>query len=329
MIFHPIIPVFLCLACWLAVAGGLVYCLIKKPKRNVKNFRRISIIAALILLMMRPAVLGEQSNTIERKLNVFFVADFTGSMAARDGSGETYRYEQVKDDIVYIANQFRGARYCLISLVQVPLVSSPLSSDLDTLENGLKVLTPPETYYSKSTPLTDLLDFSATKIARYAQANPDYQNIVFFMSDGEDTDEDITTIPSELTAIANDGMVLGYGTSEGATVERIDRSGLTGNPIRTTNADGLFEAHISKRNDENLNHIATSLNVSYVPRTTISLNESDFKKIADKAESIESDKSTQAYHEGYWIVALVLAALLAWEFHYVLIELMRERKNKK
>lgn len=330
MIFHPIIPTFLCIVCWLATLSGLAYCIVSKPQRNVKNFRRISIIIMLVILMMRPAITEDQTDSIERKLNIFFVADFTGSMAARDGSGNIHRYEQVKSDVAYIAEQFPGARYSLISLAQTAQINSPLSSDLDTLKDSLKALTPPETFRSKCSPLRELLDFSTTKISRYAKVDPDYQNIIFIMSDGEDTEEEVTTISEDLPGIIDGGMVLGYGTSEGTTIDYIDKNGPTDTPVRITNKENhTSTTPFSKRNDRNLENIAANLNIEYNPRTSMSLNENDFKKIAEKADTVVATSDTKTYHEGYWIAALGLAALLAWEFYYVLTELMRERKHKK
>ena len=330
MIFHPILPLFICIALWLGVLAGVIYCATRQPLRNVKNFRRLGIIAVLIVILMRPSIAGESVDEYERKLNVFFIADFTGSMIARDGSGNARRYEQVQDDIVAIAKKFPGARYSLISLVQRPQVSSPLSTDISTLENGARALDPPATMYSKSTPLKDLLDFSEQKIARYAKTKPDYQNIVFFMSDGEDTEEELTTVNSELAGLIDGGRVFGYGSEKGAQIETISYNGeIQGYFISEKDADGYISKHISKRNNENLNNIASKLGLEYTQRAAAAFDDSAFDEIVKKAEVAASENTTPSYHEGYWIVAIVLAALLAWEFYYVLIELMRERKKKK
>ncbi len=328
MIFHPIFPAIICIILAAFVLGLLLFCAVDKKHRTGKNFRRLGILACLVLTIMRPAVPVQSSENVRSKINVFFIADMTGSMVARDAQGNKRRYELMQEDILKIAEAFQGANYSIISLSQSPRVNSPLSDNFETLESGVRSLALSPTAYASSSDLADLLDFSAAKIQKYSQRYPDYKNIVFFMSDGEDING-TTSVNGGLKNNIYGGRVYGYGSKKGIMIENIDTYGNIGNYYVRDGDDFGSDYHVSKLNDDNLRNISDKLGLSYTYRSTASIDTSSLEELIVGAETEIKDGNELSYHEGYWICALVFAALLMWDSCYVITELMRERKFAK
>ena len=80
MTFSPMIPVIIIYILAAGILAFLVFCIMNKKFRKLKVFRRIAIVALIVLSLARP---GIGRSNVERELsdtNVFFVIDNPGSM---------------------------------------------------------------------------------------------------------------------------------------------------------------------------------------------------------------------------------------------------------
>ena len=85
MTLKAVIPIFIIVPLLIACVGLVIFCAIKPEYRRVKNFRRISMLVLVLFILMRPAFYTSTSvESSLTNLDIYFVADVTGSMVAKD-----------------------------------------------------------------------------------------------------------------------------------------------------------------------------------------------------------------------------------------------------
>ena len=328
MIFAPIVPIFIIYFIAAILFGLVIFCIIKKQYRRTKNFRRIGIAALLLLAIARPAIPNGNAERVLSNLNVFFVVDNTGSMAAKDSdSGSNYRYQTVARDIKAITNTFAAAKYSIIVLdyniyQAVPLVSNP--SAIYSYADSFK---PRSTYRSGDSNLGGLINYATERIQKYNKRYPKRKSIAIFMSDGEDIKERTAFDSKELRNEIAGGAVIGYGTKEGSTIGYIDSDGNVDEsmPIRENG-----ENHISKLDEENLEYIAGELKVNYMQRSSSEKKIGVIDSYIDSSQAYErSDEKADSFEDLYWIAILGAIGLLMWDFYAIIATLLLERKAAK
>lgn len=328
MIFAPIIPIFVIYFIAAILVGLIVLCIIKKQFRRTRNFRRIGIAALLLLAMARPAIPSGSAERVLSNLNIFFIVDNTGSMAAKDSeSGSSYRYQTVAKDIKAITNTFVAAKYSIVSLDYNNYQAVPLVSNADAVYSYADSLKPRNTYRSGDSNLGDLLDYAMERIQKYNKRYPERKSIAIFMSDGEDIKERTTFSSKELRNEIAGGAVIGYGTEEGTTIGYIDSDGNVDEsmPLRENG-----EEHVSKLDKENLKHIADELKVNYIQRSSMEKEIGKIDTYIDSSLAYDrSDEKTDSFEDLYWIAILCAIGLLMWDFYSVIATLLLERKAAK
>ena len=110
----------------------------------------------------------------------------------------------------------------------------------------------------------------------------------------------------------------GYGTSEGGYVKRVYNGEVSKNSLN----------HISRIDEENLQDIASRLNGSYENWTDVDFDAQKMKAISSTLE-LSNSSTIESYRDTYWLLALILAALLLWELSDCLNKVLDERKVVK
>ncbi len=322
MKFFPIIPDIAVIAILLLLIGAAVFCGFNKNYRRISNFRRIAIAILVLFSLMRPTIVDVETERYINKLNVYFVIDNTGSMATKDMTGGKYRYEQVRDDIIKYVDLFAGAKFSAFVCDYDIYQAVPLSGSTSAILGFAKNLKPKDNSISSWTNLEELLNASADRIEAYNKNNPDRASIVIIMSDGEESGSNegfLSEVPEQLLNNIVGGAVIGYRrVDNNVKVAKIENNEITKDYID----------HVSKMDVENLNNIATKLNLNYYDReATINLFDNNARYLSQFSRYVqEGDINSRL--ELYWVLAIVILALLLWDFSDILNELFSERKVK-
>ena len=326
----PLIPIWLAIVFAVLIGALLVYCIITKKYRKIDNFRRIGILILVLLIALRPVIRGGEGESQLSNFNIYFAVDATNSMIAKDcDNGETRRFEKVRDDIKTIARQFPGSQYSIIMQDIATYVAMPPSTNSDTLISYANALTPKDETYSQGTSISNLLNLVSETMSNYSKEFPDRKNILFLFSDGEITNTSSSSATTNLKKNVSSGYVFGYGTKNGAPLERI-QSG-TGKIIEDSFiTEGLGYSgtrHYSRIDEATLKSVANSIGISYNNRTFGDMP-SNFADELSKDEKLTGSNLVESYTEIYWIIALLLLAAIIWDFYAVFNRLLLERREK-
>jgi len=303
MRLNPIIPaVPLLLGIGLILALTIYHGLSRSGFINkvltIIRYTLICILAALIGLRVQ---IADESFKIQVKnTDVLFVVDSTLSMWASDYSGEP-RMTGVKKDCKTIMTQLAGANFGLVKFANHSQILAPFTQDADAVDDAMALIDMPSEYYangsSLNTPYEDmkkLLESSSKKEGR--------QTVVFFISDGEITNNSTLQSYSELSSMVDGGAVLGYGTAEGATIK--------GAYIYDYQNGGQAKPKID---EINLQHIANDLKIDYIhcekKTSFISLTQ----KIIRNSGVTTTETNGVVYEDISWMFAIPLTLLLGWE----------------
>lgn len=309
MIVNPIIPVWL--------MGIICVILLLLKRKGVKNYiRQIMVVVLLFVINLRIMVENDKAPTVMTNVDVLFVVDNTISMLAEDYGDGTRRIDAVKADCNYIMEKMPGASFSVASFANSVQRLIPYTVDYNNAMQALNTLNGQGSLYAMGTSLNDVLD----AMEEMLDSDKDNYRIVFFISDGEITNEEKLKSYPELKNYVDAGAVLGYGTWEGGPMKTVAFTGDEEEPEYLYYYEGLDEIKaISKIDEDNLESIASDLGVCYVHMTEQS-------QIDDVLESIQEDiknsnqestgKSTDGYSDTYYWFVIPLVVLLIFDFLY-------------
>ena len=327
MTLKSIIPIFIIIPLLIVCLGLVIFCIIKPEYRHAKYFRRISIIALVLFIMMRPAFYMQTSvESSLSNLDIYFLVDMTGSMVAKDcNNNETRRYELAIEDMITVARRFSGSSYSIIAEDFSAYTALPLTSNLEAFETAAHALAPKNSSISSDSDINRLFDYASKHVKTNRLRHSDHQVMLFYFGDGEDRVNTKITIPNEIANTIITGGVFGYGTEAGAEIENINSYG----KISTTFIyDETNHRVVSSLNENNIRMVAEGLGVKYYIRANGSLDGGALSDVAMKASEFRANDET-AYEDIYWIFALILLGIMLWEFSYIFNKLLLERKAAK
>ena len=212
------------------------------------------------------------------------------------------RIDDVKKDIEYIVDNLPTANYSLITFFYEAEIKVPLTYDKNSFMVSVRNLKEPTMFYARGSnitmfknPLEQVLKSSAKRDAR--------ERVVFIMSDGENNSEDKNYDLSGLSKYIDNGAVLGYGTTRGATMKvqnyYYDEYEIV--------MDGGREA-ISKLDENNLKQIASDLGLDYIYMDSIDNIDKKLDRI-DNYELTSEINQNSNYSDIYYYFAFVLSLL--------------------
>lgn len=328
MIFATSLPIFIPIIACVLLAAFTVFCIVNKKFRKAKTFRRIGIVALLLLAIMRPAIGASEIDRELTNLNIYFVIDNSGSMATRDmESGTIFRYEKIAEDMKNIVKLFPGSKYSIIALDYNVYQAMPLISSAETTISYINGLSPKNNSLSSDSNLSDLLSFAGERIEKYSKRFPDRSNILFFMSDGEDASV-TTKVNSSLGSLLNGGAVIGYGATTPSPVYEIDyKNNITNTELKNPNTRKTVTSSL---NEKNMQNIASALSLPYYRRSSSSgifAKKENF--VNTEITRLKGDRPVKVDNELYWIPSILAVALLIYDLLKILDELLLERKAAK
>ena len=279
-----------------------------KTADNVFTILRLSVIYLLVLIIgLRPVSVATDYEFSAKNLDVLFVVDSTISMWAQDYNGKNTRMSGVVKDVDYIIGELAGSNFGLVTFDDTSHVLSPFTQDMKYIEDLIDIIAVPDPDYAMgsnlSVPYSDiraLLESSRKKENR--------KTVVFYISDGEVTNERETVSYADLADMIDTGAVLGYGSIEGGKM----KNGYSYSYIYDYDNHGDA---ISKMDEDNLKKVAEEFDVQY-----LNLNGGN-AALAGLIELIKQQSATvveqgfgaERYIDTYYYYALALAVMLVIE----------------
>lgn len=288
--------------------------------RRVDWARRAAIVVCLVGIGLTPAIPSTQNGELVSNVEMYFVVDRTGSMAAEDYNGNEARLEGVKHDLIGLSQAIPGARYSIIGFDSQATGQLPLTTDTRAVKSWAETVTQEITQYSSGSAIDRPLGELTQTLNDAAERNPQDVRLVFFFSDGENTNGSNSSAGhtfdsfADLAPLIDGGAVLGYGTPEGGKMRSYDGSAKTG--IGTDAPyihDENGEPAISKIDETNLRTLASQLHVKYVHRIKPDSVDSLVKNVNASQIAADGRRDVTTYRDVYWPIGIVLVLLLAWE----------------
>ena len=317
MIIKPIAP------WWILVTISIVliafalwqFWITRRHTRQWRWIRRAGIVALLLLIALRPSVPGGTAPQGMSNIDVLFVVDTTSSIAAEDYNGSQPRLNGVIQDIKDISTELAGAKFSLITFASGAYVDLPFTTDTTALHSLAATLTQEITLYSDGSSIDRPLTLLTEQLERKRESQPNRSTIVYFMSDGEQTDGSTPKSFAPIASYIDSAFVLGYGTSSGGKMREYTGYESTYDPgyikDRSTSTYPIPDA-IAKIDEDNLTKIADDLNGTYVHRTAPG-NIDTLVKPTELTEIVKNKRDVATYQDVYWVAAILLAVLMGVE----------------
>ncbi len=305
MRLFPIIPI------WIMLVICIIMILIIL-KNNKKNFGQIAIVILLFLINIRIMIPSNKSLSLTNNLDVLFVIDNTISMNALDYNGSDKRLMAVKEDCKFIINKLNGARFSIITFNNTAKVIIPYTKDINLTIESVDIIEPISELFAKGSSLNMPIETIMSSL-KSSLDKEDRISLIFFISDGEITDNSSLESYKDISKYIKNGAVLGYGTNKGGYMIAKDR--FTDNEEYIMDYDNSFEKAISKIDENNLKKIANDMNVEYIhmeKQNNINKKLEEIKKMINN--NLESnDKSS--YEDTYYFLVWPLLILIIIEFN--------------
>ena len=312
MRLQPLYPIELCFfVLTLAIVVTFMVVLRNGLKLSEKIYTLLRLYVIYILVFMislRPVTIATDYEFTTKNLDVLFVVDSTISMWARDYNGNHPRMDGVKEDVKYVLSELAGSNFGLITFDDTSRVLSPFTQDSQYIADTVDLLTMPNVYYAKgsnlSVPYSDvmaLLESSAKKENR--------KTIVFFISDGELTNQNEVSSYEKLASKVDMGAVLGYGSSDG---------GLMKYDYGYIYDDETGESAVSRIDEESLKKLAGELDVEYLNMNSGNFGLAGILELIRQQSGtvVETGIGAERYNDTYYYFAIVLLFCLFVEAAY-------------
>lgn len=292
----------------LAAAGGFV---LWKKHRSEQNsaaelIRKAGIFVCLLAMTLRPVVRDSNSRAVLRNIDVLFAVDTTLSMWAQDYSGTQPRMDGVRNDVSRIMELLPGGSFGLIRFDNRSQILMPFTPDVRSVRDAVNIMLAPAAGYARGSSLAVPYE-DMELLLKSSAGKEDKLTILFFISDGEETNN--TELPDfgALKKYISGGAVLGYGTETGGLMNYE-------NGREVTDPD-TGRAAVSTIREDNLKEIAAQLGLDYVHMEKNSDADQTAEDILRACRKIVSEKSRESWRDIYWIFDAVLIGLLAWEVY--------------
>ena len=320
-ILNPILPIKM-------MAVICVILLVFKRKGIVPYIRQVIIVLLLFAINLRPMYPDDNIKIQKQKIdiNVVFVVDDTISMLAEDQEGYETRMEAAKADMYYIIENLPGARFSVLAFNNEAQVLSPFTDSESYVKNAIESIAPIPSLYATGTNISVCIEalnsvLTSTNM-NYTDSDDEEEqhstpevsrNMVFFFTDGENTDDNALDSFARLSDMVAGGAVIGYGTERGGQMHYMSTQFGTVATIIDQRQNGYSPA-ISNIDTANLNQIANDLNIPYVHNTDRSTLESTVQDVRALAEAEPEELTKEGYSDIYFVFVLPLVPLIAYEF---------------
>lgn len=329
MSWFPVLPVGWLALATLVVLAPCVLRLVRGPYRGRWVMRTLAVLA-VAGTALGPALPRQWTEPAGAAVDVFFVVDRTGSMAAEDWSTGLPRLDGVRHDVPALAQALPGARFSVLAWDSEAVRQLPLTTDTRALESWAQTVRQEITFWSTGSSIDRPLDALTRALEGAAERNPGHMRLVFLLSDGEQTVEEQRASFAALATLVDGGAVLGYGTAQGGPMRSYDGS-LDPAPDAPyiPDPDDAGRPGLSKADEANLRALADELGVPYLHRA-----EPD-DAVATLVEDVDpqqvagaTGRERTSWSPVVWPFALVVAGVLLAETWLSVTDLVGRRRRR-
>ena len=309
MTIQPIFPIGLLFLGLVAAVCGTAYLFLRNgmiTANNIFTVLRLSAIYMLVFIIgLRPVTVATDYEFSTKNLDVLLVVDSTISMWARDYEGSSPRMEGVQKDVDYILGELAGSNFGLVTFDDTSHVLSPFTQDIKYIEDLMDIIAVPDSGYALGSNLS--VPYSDVKaLLESSRKKENRKTIVFYISDGEVTNDKEVTSFADLASLVDSGAVLGYGSLEGGRM----KEGYSYIYDYDSHGDA-----ISKINEDNLKKVADELGVQYLNLNGGNAALTGLIELIKQqsATIVEKGFGAERYIDTYFYFALALAVMLVIE----------------
>ena len=305
--FEPMIPI------WLMVIICIGLLAIKR-KGIIPYVRQCLIVLLLFAINLRPMYVSDEVKVMRQKLNCYciIVIDDTLSMMAEDYNGSEPRMNGVKADVEYITEKMVGAKFCLIDFNNDVNLIAPFTDDTAYIKSAVNSIYPLADYHATGTNINVSKKLLGQMIDN-ATILGDGHVVVFFITDGENTDKNTLDSFADIADGIEGGAVMGYGTDKGGQMHYYDE--LYEEVVLVEDKRSYpYEPAISYIDEDNLEQLADDMGLTYVHM----YDSEDIDPVLDDVMGLldaeEEETTKYGYADVYFWFVYPLAALVAYEF---------------
>lgn len=307
--FKPIIPIPI----MTAICGVLLVLSIIRSSGILVRILDILMLVLLFGINTRPLYPTESTITQKNNFDVIFVIDGTLSMNAEDYNGSSTRISGLKQDCQYIIKELVGSRFAVTVFDNYSRVLVPYSIDSTLVYEAIESIKPISRKYANGTNLNTSFNTTLRMLKSSTQAE-DRKRIVFFLSDGENTDSKALQSFSELRSYIVNGAVIGYGTEKGGNMKT--ETYTTGYSDYVKLSDG--SRAVSRIDENNLMKVADDMNIKYFR------SDPNRKELENKVKDIKDmlvisdpeEINSENYRDMYIFLVMPLMLVLAIRYMF-------------
>ena len=311
MRLFPIIPIWIMFIICLLL---IIYII----KKNNKNIIQIIMVILIFIINLRIMIPSDNSMVMSNNLDVIFAIDNSISMNAEDYNGNNTRLYAVKKDCKYIINRLNGARFSVITFNHKANIVSPFTKDNNMVIESIDVIEPINNSIARGSSLNSSHDL-LLKTLKSSEKKKNKIRIVFFISDGEITDDSTLNSFKDISNHIKNGAVLGYGTKQGGQMKSKSYYDEKEDYLKDE-TDYPYKIAISKIDENNLKQISKDMNISYIHMNKQSRINNKIREINKLVNTSISSNDKSGYDDIYFIFVIPLLVLL-------IIELGNYRRN--
>lgn len=297
----PIIPL------WIIIPISIIFIVYSIFSKKI-DFISITIIILLFIINLRIMIPNNNIDNDLNNLNVLFVLDNTISMQALDYDGKNTRMSGVVEDSKHIINKLYGANFSLICFDNNAKVVIPYTRDVNSIINGFNNIMPIQDLYAKGSSLN--MPYNTIKDYLKKSKEKSNFNILFFISDGEITNNEKLRNYYDISDMLDDGAVLGYGSNKGGYMK--STTDFSDNKYIIDNSSN--NKAISKIDESNLKRLANDLNIDYIHMNKKNNIEDKLSEIKYRINKKDYSSNKSNYNDIYYIFVVPLFILLIIDF---------------
>lgn len=324
MVIKPIIPIWIMIIICLI---GIIIIIYDEQWKNIKKITKkylinviikISILILLFIINLRPMIFKEKNISKEIDRKILFVIDTSVSMKALDYNNDEERINGVINDCCYIVDKLSDCEFSIITFGDTAQRLIPFTSDIDMVQAELKSINLEDDLYANGSSMNLAKDILEETLIE--EKNRENKPItLFFISDGEITkEEEKLESFSNIKQYIDDGAVLGYGTQAGGKmISSLYENELNNSNIYVYYFDNKYNKKIaiSKIDEENLNKIASDIEIDYIHMNkSLDIDNKLNDIIKNNTKLNNKNKKTNQYKDIYYYFAVKLIILLIINF---------------
>jgi Ca-activated chloride channel family protein len=305
--FEPILPVwFMVILC--------IGLLALKRRGIIPYIRQILMVILIFVINLRPMIMTDDVTVIKQKLNCYCIIciDDTLSMMAEDYDGENPRLEGVKADVEHITQELPGAKFCLIDFNNDVNLIAPFTDDTAYIRSSVNSIYPLPDYHATGTNINVCKKLLGQMIQDAVRMG-DGRIVVFFISDGENTDNHKLDSFADIASDIEGGAVMGYGTDDGGQMHYYDE--LYDEVVLVEDKRSFpYQPAVSCIDEDNLEQLSQDLGIKYIHMTETEKIDPVLEDIKSMIDGETEETTEYGYVDTYYWFVIPLAALIAYEF---------------